>query len=171
MVAMATTDFDNYIVRYVFAYPRNETDQTVSVPLRELGVTGSAFAYDWSQRTDTLIPAGGTLKMEFRDGWDYQIVSPVNRKGLALLGDTAEFVSMGKRRIATVEDRGALTATVRFVAGEDALTVVGYAAERPEVKAREGTLKNLSYDSQTRLFQLNVSPAKTGEAVLRISAH
>jgi hypothetical protein len=171
MVAMATTDFDNYTARYVFAYPRNATDQTVTVPLSELGVAGPAFAYDWTQHTGVLIPAGGALKMEFRDGWDYQIVSPVNRKGLALLGDTARFVSMGRKRIAAVEDRGALTATVRFAAGEDALTISGYAAERPKVKAREGKLNKLSYEAQTRLFQLNVSPVKTGEAVLRISAH
>ena len=169
MVAMATTAFGSDKVRYVFAYPRDNSDQTVTVPLSELGASGPVFAYDWSKHTGTLVPAGGNLVMQFQDGWDYQILSPVNRKGLALLGDTANFVSMGRQRIAAVEDRGALTATIRVAPGEDVLTISGYAARRPKVKAREGSAKNLSYDSQTRMFDVSVSPGKSGEAVLRIS--
>jgi hypothetical protein len=171
MVAMATTDFANDTVRYVFAYPRNETDQSVTVPLDELGAAGPVFAYDWLKHTGQLIPAGGTLGMKFQDGWDYQIVSPVNRKGLALLGDTANFVSMGKQRVRALEDKGALSATVRFAPGEEALTIAGYASHRPNVKSREGKVKAVSYNSQSGIFELSVSPGKAGKAILRISAH
>lgn len=170
MVAMATTEFGSDTVRYVFAYPRNSADQGVTVPLGELGASGAVFAYDWTQHAGTLIPSGGNLVMRFHDGWDYQILCPVNRKGLALLGDAAKFVSMGKQRVAAVEDRGAITATVRFASGEDALAISGYAADRPKVKTREGSSKNFSYDSQTRMWDVSVSPGKSGEAVVRISA-
>lgn len=170
MVAMATTAFGSDIVRYVFAYPRNSADQSVTVPLGELHASGPVFAYDWTQHTGALIPSGGNLVMRFHDGWDYQILCPVNRKGLALLGDAAKFVSMGKQRVAAVEDRGAITATVRFASGEDALAISGYAADRPKVKTREGSSKNFSYDSQTRMWDVSVSPGKSGEAVVRISA-
>ncbi|HTU33834.1 MAG TPA: hypothetical protein VMF66_08540 [Candidatus Acidoferrum sp.] len=170
MVAMATTAFGSDTVRYVFAYPRHREDQTVTVPLSELSVSGPVFAYDWMKHAGTLVPSGGNLAMKFDHGWDYQILSPVNRKGLALVGDTANFVAMGKKRIAAVDDRGTLTATIRFAPGEDTVPISGYAADRPKVKTAKGSANNFAYDSQTRMFELNVSPGKSGEAVLRISA-
>jgi hypothetical protein len=170
MVAMATSNFGDYTMRYVFAYPRNETDQMVSVPLDELGASEPVIAYDWLSHTGRLIPTRGTLVMRFQDGWDYQILAPVNKKSLALLGDTANFVSMGKKRIAAFEDHGTLTATVRFAPNEDYLTITGYASRHPRIKARQGKLRNISYDSQTRMFTLQASPGKSGEAILQIGA-
>jgi hypothetical protein len=63
-------------------------------------------------------------------GWDYQILSPVNRRGLALLGDTEKIVPLGKQRIAAVDDHGALTATIEFAQGETILAISGYASHR-----------------------------------------
>ena len=65
------------------------------------------------------------------DGWDYQILSPVNRQGLALLGDTEKIVPLGKQRIASVADHGALTETIKFAQGENMLAISGCASRRP----------------------------------------
>lgn len=169
MVAASMTDFGKDKVRYVFAYPRETNDANATVPLRELGVSEPAFAYDWRTHTGALIPAGGSLVMKFQDGWDYQILSPVNSKGLALLGDTAKFVSMGRKRIAAVEDRGTLTATIEFADGEHALSISGYASRSPRLKALKGKLTSATYDRKTSMFVAQLTPSQAGRAVLRIS--
>jgi hypothetical protein len=168
MVAMAESVFGDETVRYVFAYPRTPTQDSVRVPLTDLGASGPVFAYDW-RRTGELIPAGGSLRMEFVDGWDYRILSPVNRKGLALLGDTEQIVPLGKKRIAAIEDRGTLTITIEFAHGEDTLPISGYASRRPKVKALEGKAKDMAYDPKTRVFQLQVASPEGGRAVVRVA--
>ncbi len=170
MVAMTETTFGNDTVRYVFAYPRSASQGTVTVPLSTLGVSGQVFAYDWTTHTGEVIPDGGSLTMKFHDGWDYQILTPVNRKGLALLGDTEEIVPLGKQRIGRLEDRGNLTATIKFAPGEDMLAISGYASHQPKFKAFKGKVNNSSYDSQAKIFQAQVAPDSAGEVTLKISA-
>lgn len=170
MVAMAESKFGKQTVRYVFAYPRNASETSVTVPLGNLEVSGPVFAYDWVRHTAELIPANGNLQAKFENGWAYYILSPVNRGGLALLGETEKIASMGKQRVAALEDRGALVvATVKFAPGEDAVTISGYAAHRPKAKATKGTLKNFSYDRDNKIFQAQLGPARSAEAILTVS--
>jgi hypothetical protein len=89
---------------------------------------------------------------------------------LALLGDTEKFVPLGKQRIAALEDRGTLTATIKFAAGEDVLTISGYSSRSPKVKAIQGKLNNTAYDPQTKIFRVQVAPSSSGEAILQVSA-
>jgi hypothetical protein len=132
-------------------------------------MSGTVFAYDWVTRSGKLLLDDGSLRMKFTDGWDYQILSPVNRQGLALLGDTGKIVSLGKQRIASVEDHGALTVTIKFAQGEDVLAISGYASHRPKLKALQGKLNDTSYDPQTKIFRAQIAPAGSGEAVLQVS--
>jgi len=171
MVAMTRTVFGSLSVRYVFAYARSSSQDAVTLPLSNLEATGPAFAYDWVTHSGEVIPGGGNLRMKFKDGWDYQMLSPVNRQGLALLGDTRRIVPLGKQRIAALEDRGALTAKIKFATGEDILTISGYAAGRPELKAVQGKLRKTDYDERTKIFEAQVSPDKSGEATLKVRAH
>jgi hypothetical protein len=171
MVAMTRTVFGGLSVRYVFAYARSSSQDTVTVPLSNLEATGPVFAYDWVTHGGEVIPGGGNLRMKFKDGWDYQILSPVSRQGLALLGDTRRIVPLGKQRIGALEDRGALTANIKFAPGEDILTISGYAAGRPELKAVRGKLRKTDYDKRTKIFEVQVSPDKSGEATLKVRAH
>jgi hypothetical protein len=170
MVAMSESAIGNQRAHYVFAYARSGSQESVTVPLSSLDISGPVFAYDWVTHRGELIPAGGSLRMKFADGWDYQVLSPVNRQGLALLGDTEKIVALGKQRITAVEDHGTLTATIKFAHGEDVLTIAGYASHRPELKALQGKLNNTAYDPQTKIFRAQVAPDGTGEANLRVSA-
>jgi hypothetical protein len=170
MVAMSQTVFGGETVRYVFAYARSASEDAASVPLSSLEATGPVFAYDWGTHTGEVIPEGGSLRMKFEDGWDYQILSPLNPKGLALLGDTEKIVPLGKQRIRALEDRGTLTATIKFAQGEDVLTVSGYASQEPRFKALKGKLNKAAYDPQTKIFRAQVAPAGSGEAILRVTA-
>ena len=170
MVAMSTDTFGDQSVRYVFAYARSASEESTTVPLSNLEVSGSVFAYDWLTHRGEMISEGGSLRMRFVDGWDYQILSPVNREGLALLGDTEKFVPLGKQRIAALEDRGTLTATIKFAAGEDMLTISGYSSRSPTVKAIQGKLSHTAYDPQAKIFRVQVAPSSSGEAILQVSA-
>ena len=168
MVAMSENAFGNQRARYVFAYLRGGSEQSVAVPLSSLEMSGPVFAYDWVTHSGELLPDGGSLRMKFADGWDYQILSPVNRQGLALLGDTEKIVPLGKERIAAVADRGTLTVTIKFARGEDMLTISGYASDRPKFKALQGKLNDTSYDPQTKIFRAQTAPAGSGEAILQV---
>jgi hypothetical protein len=170
MVAMSESAFGRQVAHYVFAYARSGSQQSVTVPLSSLEISGPVFAYDWVTHSGELIPDGGSLRMKFVDGWDYWIFSPVNRLGLALLGDTDKIVSLGKQRIAAVEDHGTLTTTIKFAHGEDALTVSGYASHPAILKALQGKLNNTTYDPRTKIFRAQVAPARSGQAILRVSA-
>jgi hypothetical protein len=170
MVAMSESAFGNQGAHYVFAYGRSSSQESVTVPLSGLGISGPVFAYDWVTHRGELLPDGGSLRMKFVDGWDYQILSPVNRRGLALLGDTDKIVSLGKQRIAAVEDHGALTTTIKFAHGEDVLTICGYASHLPKFKALQGKLDDTAYDQHTKIFRAQVAPARSGEAILQVSA-
>jgi hypothetical protein len=170
MVAMSQSKFGEHGAYYVFAYARSESQEGVTVPLRDLEMSGPVFAYDWVTHSGELIPDGGSLQMKFADGWDYQVLSTVNREGLALLGDTEKIVPSGKQRIAAVEEHGSLTMTIKFAHGEDALTISGYASRRPRLKVRQGKLNSTAYDPQTKIFRAQVAPARSGEAILQASA-
>jgi hypothetical protein len=169
MVAMSESVLGIQRARYVFAYARNSSEDGVTVPLSSLDISGPVFAYDWVTHSGKLLPDGGSLQMKFTGGWDYQILSPVNRQGFALLGDTDKIVPLGKQRIAALEDRGALTATIKFAQGEAVLTISGYASHPPELKALRGKLVNTTYDPQTKIFRAQVAPAGSAEPILQIS--
>jgi hypothetical protein len=170
MVAMSQSALGNQRTRYVFAYARSESQEGVTVPLNDLEMSGPVFAYDWMTHSGVLIPDAGSIRMKFADGWDYQILSPVNRQGLALLGDTEKIVPFAKQRIAALEDQCTLTMSIKFAHGEDVLTISGYASHRPKLKALQGKLNDTSYDPQTKIFRAQVAPAGSGDAVLQVSA-
>jgi hypothetical protein len=170
MVAMAHTSFGDLTERYVFAYARTRSEEMVNVPLSNLELSGPVFAYNWAAQTGEVIPAGGNLQLKFVDGWDYQVLTPVNKKGLALLGDIDQIVPAGKQRIAALSDHGSLTATVKFAPGEDLLTISGYASNRPKIKALQGKLTHATYEPKTDIFRAELTPDSSGQAVLRVTA-
>jgi len=170
MIAMSESALSNQHARYVFAYARSKSQEGVTVPLSSLEISGPVFAYDWVTQRGELLPDGGSLRMKFADGWDYQILSPVNSQGLALVVDTDKIVSLGKQRIAAGEDHGTLTTTIKFAHGEDVLTISGYASHLPKLKVVEGKLNSTAYDPQTKIFRAQVAPAGSGEAILQVSA-
>jgi hypothetical protein len=170
MVATATTSFGDLNVRYVFAYPRQSSDSSVSVALKSLGFSSPVFAYNWVTHKGQLIPVNGVVDLHFADGWAYQILSPVSRDGLALLGDTDKIAPAGRQRISEMKNDGALSATIRFVAGEQALTISGYAAHQPKIRAMSGDVTDVTYDDNSHLFTSQVTAGKSQEAKIRITA-
>jgi hypothetical protein len=170
MVAAAVTDFDNLQIHYVFAYPRRTSDSQVTVSLDELGVSGPAFAYNWVTHEGRLIPPGGSLTMEFNNGWAFQVLSPVSRDGLALLGDREKITTMGKARFASVKDDGSLSATIQFASDEKMRFISGYASHRPTITATTGMIETVSFGEQSHIFTAQVLPGSSQQAEIQISA-
>jgi len=153
----------------VFAYPRlktqgTKTDEQVTVRLGELGVAGPAYVWDWVRKTGEVVPKGGTFAMKFADGWAYDVVAPVGSDGIAVLGDTSKYVPLAAKRFSSITQGRTVRMTLAFAAGEDAVTVTGYAAKKPAVRAVRGSVDALEYDGATGVFRVAVHPAKSGSA-------
>ena len=98
----------------------------------------------------------------------YLVLAPVGPSGIAILGDTDQFVTMGKKRVSGLTDDGAARVTVSFAPGETSVTITGYSPVAPIVQAIEGSVGPVAYDDTTHLFRVPVMPGKTGSATIRV---
>jgi hypothetical protein len=167
MIATARSNAGGAV--YVFAYPRRGADANVTVPLRELGLSQPVYAWNWVAHSGELIPAGGNLSMTFADGWAYDVLIPVGSDGVALVGDASKVTTLGRERIASVSNRGHLTATVAFAANEHEVILSGYAAGVPAVAATSGSARLVHYDPLSHAFQIRVAPGPAQRAAVQIT--
>ena len=86
---------------------------------------------------------------------------------MAVLGDTAQFVSMGKKRISQINDAGSVRMTVQFAPGETSRTIVGYSATKPIAWSGSSQIP-LTFDADTRQFQIVLSPGADGTASVHL---
>jgi hypothetical protein len=146
----------------VFAYPRGKAETEATVSLRELGLKGPAYVWDWVRHRGRLIPAGGSFPMRFANGWAYEVVAPVGADGLGVVGDTGKIVPLAAKRFAMVTHGKNADVTVTYAKGEATVTVTGYAQDRPEAHAERGSVGPVEYDEATHVFRLAVRAAKGG---------
>ena len=159
MVASTFTQHGPMRAAYVFAYARGaQSTQTIAFTPLELGMAVSAYyVYDYFTRKGTLRSSGESFT-DLVSGGSYYIVAPVGPSGIALLGDTGKFVSLGRKRITQLTDDGRVRATVALADGEQAVTLHGYAEKPPRVEASDGSAGPLFYDSSSHRFNFTVSP-------------
>jgi hypothetical protein len=149
----------------VFAYPRVDSEGQATVSLRQLGIQGAAYEWDWVRQTGRRIPAGGSFAMAFQEGWAYAVVTPVGKDGIGLLGDTGKIVPLARERFPLVTNSSNARVTIAYAPGEDTVTLTGYATSRPSVQAVRGSLDSIQYAEKTQLFRVTVHPAAgAGEA-------
>ncbi|MGO9095957.1 MAG: hypothetical protein ACLQGV_12110 [Bryobacteraceae bacterium] len=130
MVAATSSQFETLQAAYVFAYARNGSTDAVFSP-QSLGISAASFPqsllYDFFAGTSELVSSAAPIHRTVDANGSYFVVVPVGPSGIAFLGDTAKFVTLGKQRISQLEDDGALTATVEFGAGETSVLLDLYA--------------------------------------------
>ena len=132
--------------------------QDMSFTPASLGIDGPAFVYDDFTGAGTVVPAGQAFTGSVdRDG-SYYVVAPIDRAGIAFLGDAGKFVSLGAKRVTSLRDDGTVQASVSFAPGEGALTMHGYAQHPVQVRATAGQVSDVSYDAATHLFSFRVAP-------------
>ena len=164
MVASTYTDHAGPRTAYVLAYARvpDALDQIAFSPA-SLGVTGSAYAYDYFENTGTVIQPGAEYSSLVDYNGSYYLVAPVGPSGIAFLGDLGKFVSCGKKRIEQLSDDGSLRVSVRFAAGETFVALHLYSVTQPKVVAQSGTVAGLENHGEN-LFRVVVHPDPTGVA-------
>jgi hypothetical protein len=169
MVAGTYTDHNGLRDGYVFAYARNGGSQSISFRPNSLGVNGATYVYNYFTGAGKVVPAGGSFTDTVSANGSYYVAAPVGPSGIAFLGDSGKFVSLGSKRIAQLSDNGTVHATVIFATGEKSVTLHGYAPSAPTVTATDGAAGAVSYDSTTHLFTVTVTPGGNHNAVIALS--
>ncbi len=167
MVASTYTDFQRSRALYVFAYRRG-ADSGVSFTPAALGAGGPVYVYNYFKGAGMVADGAAAFEDSLDGDRAYYIVAPIGPSGIAFLGDAGHFVTLGKKRIVQLNDTGAVEATIAFAKGEDSRTLFGYSPSAPLVTAGVGAVAATSYDEDTHLFRLTVTPDAGGTAVIAI---
>jgi hypothetical protein len=163
MVASTYTDHGGLRDLYVFAYARGEASQTAAFAPSSLGLAGPTYVYDYFVDAGRLLGPGERFAATVSTG-SYFIVAPVGASGMAFLGDGGEFVSLGQKRISQLSDDGTLRASVEFAAGEQSVTLHGFAPNAPAASAAGGWVDGLTY-APTQRFRFVLHPDTTPSSV------
>jgi autotransporter-associated beta strand protein len=174
MVAATYVDHGGLRVGYVFAYAQVPTATNASFIPSELGISGAAYVYDYFNRTGSVVAASNTFNFTTtmasnNVNGSYFVVVPIGPSGIAFLGDTNKFVTLGKKRISTLSDAGVLKVTVSFAPGETNLTLTGYAPSAPYIGALNGAFGAMNYDPAAHIFSINFAPDVSQTATLALS--
>jgi hypothetical protein len=167
VVAATYSDFVGLRAWYLFAFAQG-ADTQASFRLSDAGVTGPVYLYDYFRGTGNLVQPGDLLNLD-ATGFTYRIAAPVGPSGIAMLGDTAHFVSLGKKRISALADDGTVTITVAFAEGESHRILRGYSPVPVMASAIGGETSQLFRDPSTGLFRVRVARGADGAATIRIS--
>ena len=170
VIASTYSDFGGARTYYLFAYDRG-ANREASYKLSEIGLDRPAYLYDLMAGSGRLVEPEESLTETIAGGWLYRVVAPVGRSGIALLGDTGHFVSMGKKRVTHFSDDGIVRLTIAFAPAETSRTIRGYSPDPPAAWATTGSAGGAKYDAATHEFQVAVSPGPDGTASLLIARH
>lgn len=168
MVAATSTGHNGLREAYVFAYSRNNGNQSISFSPNSLGANGQAYVYNYFTGTGRLVSAGGTYTDTVGTNGSYYEVAPVGASGIAFLGDAGKFVSTGDKRITHLSDNGTVNATVAFASNEHSVTLRGYAPSAPAVTASDGSVGSVNYNASTHLFTVTVNAGSDHNAVIAL---
>ncbi len=171
MVSFTYTDHAGLKTFYVFAYSRavDGSNATVSLSPGGLGIQGPAYVYNYFTRTGQLLSAGSTFSDSVGTNGSYYIIAPVGPSGIAFLGDTGKFNSVGSQRIPVINDNGVLDISIQFAAGESGATIGGYSLKPPAISATSGSIGPMTYDPASGLFSVAVMPESGTDSVANLS--
>lgn len=170
VVASTYTDHDGFRTAYVFAYGKTQGAVTsIGFTPGSMGISGPAYVLDYFSKSGSIVPPGSAFTGIVDYNGSYYIVAPIGPSGIALLGDTAKFVSCGKKRIEQLNDYGSLVrAVVRFAPSEKHVTLHMYAPTKPLVWADSGTAGAPVSEYGDR-YRVTVSPDASGSAIINLS--
>jgi hypothetical protein len=161
------SDFGSLRTNYVFGFVQGTSTQASFKP-SELGVSGTVYVYDYFAGAGDLANPSDVIQKQISGDSLYLVVAPVGPSGIAILGDTDQFVTMGKKRVTSYTDRGEARITVTFADGESSLVITGYSPVKPSVTAIEGAIGAVTYDQSTHLFRVPVTAGYNHSATIRV---
>lgn len=154
---------DDGLVRtaYVFAFSRSPAVyQTVEFTPSEIGIHKPVFVYGYFTHLISRVSNKGEFKTLIGPGeTGYYIVAPVGPSGIALFGDKGKFASMGKERIASIEEGvHSVAAQVLFAAGDGPITLFGDAPSLPSVVVHGGSSSAVVFHQSDGYFSVRITP-------------
>ena len=166
VIASTYTDHAGLRTAYVLAYNRvsGASSQIVLAPA-SVGVTGSAYVYDYFQNSGVVVQPGGQFSAIVDYDGSYYLVAPIGPSGIAFLGDAGKFVSCGKKRIEQLSDNGSLRVLVQFAPGEAFVALRLYSASQPSASAESGKVGGLQMHGDN-LYRVVVHPDASGAATI-----
>jgi hypothetical protein len=166
LVGATFTDFGKLRASYVYAFNMG-TSVSASFSPAMLGYSAPVYVWNYFQNTGALVEASATYTQDLgaSSASSYYVVAPLGPSGIALIGDRGKFASLGKKRFAKLTDDGTLSASLVFASGEGPVTLHGYAASSPTVKATTGSVGPVHYDGATKLFTVQVTPENAAAVI------
>jgi hypothetical protein len=121
-------------------------------------------AWDARSGTATRMAADGTWPVALaKEGWAYLVLAPVLPTGVAVIGDTATFVTAGDARLEVAATETGARLVVKG-AGET-VTVTGWAEQAPTA----GDLA-VAHDPATGIWTVSVEVPERGWATVTLQA-
>lgn len=167
VVAATYSDFGELRAWYLFTFAQG-TNTQATFRLADAGVNNPVFLYDYFQGAGHLAQPSDVLNLD-ATSFSYQIAAPVGASGIAMVGDAGQFVSLGKKRIASLTDDGAVHIVVEFAKGELERDLIGYSPAPVLASASTGRAGQTVRDPSTGLFRVRVHPGPKGSATVRIA--
>jgi hypothetical protein len=165
LVAATFTDFGGMRASYVYAFSATSNGPASFSPAA-LGYSGKVFVFNYFLDTGKLVDASAPYSEALMGGRSYYLVVPVGPSGIAMLGDQVKFASLGKKRITQLSDDGSIKVSVSFAAGEQSVTLRGYAPSAPNASATTGSVAGVRYHPATNMFSVEVYPEGGQAAVV-----
>ena len=149
------------------------------VPLTDLGEdrprTDSVAVFDWRNRRVDVISADGAYEVELESaGWDYRVLAPILRGGLAVIGDPDLYACAGDARIADVAIGSDGSTVVTVLGAHESVRLVGWS--QSAISARTwspatGTAPIPStYEPDTGMWELAVDIGASGWTKVHVRA-
>ena len=163
MVAAAYSEFGGLRQSYVFAYPQGQNLEFTLRPA-DLGYSQTVYVYNYDAGSGQLANATDVLSFTIAGTSLYLVVTPVGTSGMAAIGDTGQYVPLGKKRVTAITDNGTIHMTVAFAAGETGRSIRLYAPSAVTVRMHTGSLGGTQYDSLNEVISVTVKPDAAGTA-------
>jgi len=168
LISSAYTDFDGLRAWYVFAFPQGANTVAQFQPA-DFGVGQAIYLYNAADGTGRVVQPWELVSESITNQYIYHVATPIGPSGMAIIGDTGHFVTLGRKRITRLADDGTVHLTVAFAKGELSRTIEGYSPMAPTVSVVEGDAGPMSYDAQAQRFAVSVAPGPAGFASIEIT--
>ncbi len=168
LISSTYSDFGGLRAYYLFAFPQGANTRAV-FRMSDLGVGQPVYLYNYADDTGRVVDPGEVVSESIDNGWIYQVAAPIGYSGIAVIGDTGQFVPLGKKRVTQLTDDGTVHLTVAFAKGETSRTIEGYSPDPPTASASMGSIGPVVYDPESLRFTILVMPGADGTASVQIA--
>ncbi len=152
--------------QYIFICRRESDRSDFSFTPASLGLSGQCYIYNLRTHSGQAQAATQPVRDRLdKAGWAYYELCPIT-SGMALLGDTAQFVPTGRSRIPQAAiSHDTLSLALRFAKGEATLPLQVYATSKPKVTASRGSIAIMRYQDHVASFQVTRTSKSSPETI------